>query len=173
MPLRTTCSFAVPALLCAAMCASAQSPVRCTGPGYDDLDFWVGNWTVRWTDSAGKEQHGTNSIRRTLDGCVVLEEFNGAPGSPLKGTSVSVYDARLKVWKQTWVDNNASYLDFVGSRDDDRFVLARNTERDGRPLQQRMVFRDIAADRLVWDWQRSLDGGATWQTTWSLRYARQ
>jgi hypothetical protein len=155
---------------------AAAQPVKCSGAGFDDLDFWVGEWTVRWTAADGREVQGSNRIRRTLDGCAIVEDFDASPGGPLKGMSVSAYDARRKVWKQTWVDNQATYLDFEGGRVDEggaRLILARSTVVNGQPVRQRMVFRDVAADRLVWDWQRSRDDGATWETTWTLRYARR
>lgn len=150
-------------------------PVRCVGPGFDDLDFWLGDWTVSWTATDGRPVQGVNRVRRTLDGCAVVEEFDGSPGGPLKGMSVSAYDPRRKVWKQTWVDNQASYLDFEGGRadhDGQRFILARAATVNGQPVRQRMIFRDVQADRLVWQWQRSRDDGATWDTLWTLRYAR-
>jgi hypothetical protein len=155
---------------------AAAQPVKCSGPGFDDFDFWVGEWTVQWTTPDGRAAQGTNRIRRTLDGCAIVEEFDGQPGSPLKGISVSVYDPRRKLWKQTWVDNHASYLDFEGgpvSEGPARLVLSRSTVIDGKPLRQRMVFRDVTANGLVWDWQRSRDDGATWETSWQLRYVRR
>jgi hypothetical protein len=169
---------ALSALALAGVAASsaAQQPVRCTGPGYDDFDFWVGEWTVQWRTADGRDAHGINRIRRTLDGCVIVEEFDGTPGGPLKGISVSVYDARRKVWKQTWVDNQASYLDFEGGRVEDanqRLVLSRTTVVNDQPIQQRMVFRDVSANALTWDWQRSRDGGARWETQWTIRYSRR
>jgi hypothetical protein len=166
------------AAFAAALCvapAGAQ-PVRCAGPGYDDFDFWVGDWTAHWRAADGRELQGSNRIRRTLDGCVILEEFDGAPGGPLKGMSVSTYDARRKVWRQTWVDNQAGYLDFEGGRVDDRaprLVLSRSAVINGQPVRQRMVFRDIGANTFTWDWQRSRDDGATWESQWTIRYARR
>lgn len=175
VPPRVVGSFAT-LLLAACATAAVAQPVKCSGPGFDDFDFWVGEWTVHWTAPDGRALHGTNRIRRTLDGCAIVEEFDGRPGGPLQGMSVSAYDPRRKVWKQTWVDNQAGYLDFEGGRIDDgaaRLVLARAAVVNGQPVRQRMVFRDVAADRLVWDWQRSRDDGTTWETTWTLRYARR
>ena len=155
----------------------AAAQTKCQGAGYDDFDFWVGEWTVQWTNPDGSAAQGVNRIRRSHAGCVILEEFDGAPGSPLQGMSVSTWDPRKRVWKQTWVDNNGSYLDFEGGVVDGdaptRLVLARRTEVNGQPIRQRMVFRDVAADRLVWDWQRSRDEGVTWETQWTIRYARR
>ena len=56
-----------------------------------------------------------NRITKVLDGCVILEEFTGTAGTRLDGRSFSTYDRATRRWKQTWVDNTASYLDFVGA----------------------------------------------------------
>lgn len=173
---RSPASLLVGLLAASFFHAAAAQPVKCSGPGFDDFDFWVGEWTVHWTMPDGRAAQGTNRIRRTLDGCAIVEEFDGQPGTPLKGISVSVYDPRRKLWKQTWVDNHASYLDFESVRVDDgaaRMALARSTTIDGKPARQRMVFRDVTANGLVWDWQRSRDDGATWETSWQLRYVRR
>ena len=47
-----------------------------------------------------------NRITKVLDGCAILEEFSGAPGSKLDGRSFSQFDTATKQWKQTWVDNS-------------------------------------------------------------------
>ena len=155
--------------------ALAQQPPAappCATPEYSQFDFWVGRWNARWTDAQGKEAEGTNRIEKTLDGCVIVEHFDGAPGSPLKGTSVSTYDRRAQQWKQTWVDNTGAYLDFTGNWQDGRMTLARSAVVQGKPSLQRMVFRDIGAQRFTWDWDVSSDAGATWSTQWRIEYTR-
>jgi hypothetical protein len=162
------------ALLAAAPTAQAQAPTpSCHAPEFAQFDFWLGEWTVRWTDNDGKAQSGTNRIRKTLDGCVILEEFDGRPGTPLVGTSVSTYVPRAGRWKQTWVDNQGGYLDFEGEFRDGRMILSRRAPLAGDGVMQRMVFSDISADALTWEWQGSKDSGATWTTNWRLQYARR
>jgi len=38
---------------------------------------------------------------------------------------------------------------------------------------QRMVFHSLPADALVWDWEGSADGGATWKRLWRIDYKRR
>ena len=38
---------------------------------------------------------------------------------------------------------------------------------------QRMVFHSMSADALVWDWEGSADGGATWKRLWRIDYERR
>jgi len=108
-----------------------------------------------------------------LGGCALLEEFSGAPGTQLDGRSVSTFDRATGKWKQTWVDNTASYLDFTGGLVEGRMVLEREaTLSSGQHFQQRMVYQDIRPDSLRWLWQRSDDGGKTWSTNWEIEYKR-
>jgi len=153
--------------------AQAQPSAPCRAAEFAQFDFWLGDWTVRWTDKDKGEQKGSNRIRKTLDGCVVLEEFDGRPGSPLQGTSISTFVPRAGKWKQTWVDNSGGYLDFEGEFRDGRMILWRRAPLAGEGVQQQMIFSDIRDDSLTWDWQVSRDGGATWQTAWRLLYTRR
>jgi hypothetical protein len=72
------------------------------------------------------------------------------------------------------VDNEGSYLDFVGEFTDGQMTLARQAIRpDGTKIEQRMVFKNITAQEFDWSWERSLDGGKTWQVVWPIHYKRK
>ena len=148
--------------------AQAQPPrPGCDSAESKQFDFWLGDWEASY-----KGGQSRNHITKILDGCVILEEFTGAPGSPLNGHSVSTFDRNAKQWKQTWVDNNASYLDFSGSFADGKMILWREAERQGKKFRQRMVWQDIQAETFKWLWQRSDDEGKTWNTLWEIDYRR-
>jgi hypothetical protein len=133
------------------------------------FDFWIGDWEAAW----GEHERGTNVVRSVLDGAVILENFDGTPGAPLRGMSVSVYNPNLGKWQQTWVDNQASYLDFSGEFKDDRMLLQRTATLDGRVFQQRMVWYNIEPNRFDWNWERSDDDGQTWRVLWQIHYTRR
>ena len=161
------------ALLLASAVAHAQQPPAygCDGPESKQLDFWVGEWEASYAgpnNTAGKSR---NRITKIMDGCVVLEEFAGAPGTKLNGHSVSTFDRATKQWKQTWVDNTASYLDFESAIVDGNFAFVRTVTRNGKASHQRMVWRDVKPDSLTWLWQSSPDGQA-WTTQWEIAYTR-
>ena len=147
----------------------AAPPPPCSSKEVSQFDFWIGEWNLTWADT-GK---GTNTIRRVLDDCVVLENFDSTPVAALKGWSVSTFDVRVGNWKQTWVDNQGGYLDFVGGMEGDRMILSRTAENEGQKIHQRMVWYDIHHDQFDWNWERSTDGGKEWQVLWKIHYVRK
>lgn len=155
-----------PLLLCLALLA----PGAVAAGSPSDFDFWLGTWNLTW----GTDGKGTNTVTRELGGKVIQERFDGRPSSPLVGLSVSTYDAKTDQWKQTWVDNSGSYLDFTGGLNPDGSMeLWRGaTDKAGEPILQRMLFYNIRADSLDWNWERSDDGGKTWKTLWKIHYER-
>lgn len=154
--------------------AAQGAPVAkpCATPEARQFDFWLGSWTARFMNN-NQSVTGSNTVSALYDGCVIAEQFDGAPGSPLKGLSHSVYDVYAKRWKQTWVDNSGSYLDFTGGWEGDRMILTREAERNGKRFLQRMVWFDIRADAFNWHWERSDDGGKTWAVNWRIEYQRK
>ena len=146
----------------------------CAEPQQKQFDFWVGEWELTWPDSSpSKIGHGTNSIKRTLDGCVVQESFSGGESMHLRGTSVSVFDTNSGHWKQTWVDNEGGYLDFIGDFKNGHMILQRETIRNGAKILQRMVWKNISSNEIDRSWEASSDGGKTWQVNWPIHYKRK
>ena len=133
------------------------------------FDFWLGEWDLTWGDGG----RGTNVITAVLDQRVIQEQFDGRPATPLQGLSVSTYNMQLGKWQQTWVDNSGSYLDFVGEFAAGKMILSREATLEGQPILQRMVWYNIAEQSLDWNWERSTDGGETWQIMWHIHYQRK
>ena len=123
----------------------------------------------------GANGRGRNVISKILDGKVIQEQFTSLPdddSTPLIGLSLSVFNGQTDQWQQTWVDNQGSYLDFKGGMVGDKMILSRMTVIEGKPVQQRMVWDNIQTDALDWSWERSDDGGQTWNVQWAIQYRR-
>lgn len=101
-----------------------------------------------------------------------MERFRGTGDGALEGMSVSVFSAATGKWHQTWVDNKGGYLDFTGGYADGRMILSRRATIEGKDVLQRMVWFNITPDSFDWNWERSEDQGATWQTLWPIHYQR-
>jgi hypothetical protein len=135
-----------------------------------ELEFWLGNWDARW----GEAGQGTNHLTRILNDKVIREDFSGGgPNGHLVGLSLSVFDAQLRVWHQTWVDDSGGYIELVGEQADGWFSFGRDAPEVGPAARQRMVFRDIQPGSFRWTWELSEDGGATWSIRWDIAYTRQ
>lgn len=145
----------------------------CSTPECRQFDFWLGEWDLTWLDKDGNQQHGSNHITAILDSCVIQEQFDGNPAMTFRGVSLSVYDQKNRLWRQTWVDNNGGYMDFTGGLEKDTMVLSRKTEQNGQEVWQRMRFYEIRREALKWDWEISTDGGETWQLRWRIYYKRK
>jgi hypothetical protein len=52
------------------------------------------------------------------------------------------------------------------------FALESTRLSEAMP-QVRMVYADITPQSLTWRWQRSNDGGATWNDVWVINYTRR
>jgi hypothetical protein len=131
----------------------------------NQFDFWLGEWEATW----GEGEKGTNRVQRILDDKIIQENFNAAE---FRGISVSVYDPERKLWCQTWVDSNGTYLDFTGTFEDAKMILGRDAIVRREKCKQRMVWYNIEADQFDWKWERSDDGGMTWRTLWQIHYLR-
>ena len=159
--------------------AQQAATSSCNRSEQKQFDFWVGDWDLTSPGSkSGEVVHSHNTIKRILDGCIVQENFVGssAPDQApqLLGTSVSVFDIPSGKWKQTWVDNQGSYLDFTGEFKDNQMILWREgTRPDGTKVLQRMVWKNITANEFDWSWERSKDKGQTWEVMWPIHYKRK
>ena len=132
------------------------------------FDFWIGTWELTW----GDDQSGTNHVEAILDGQVIQENFDGQPSIPLKGISLSTYDVVLHKWRQTWVDNEGSYIDLIGEFKDNQMMLSTQRQAGDAMIQFRMIFYNITANEFDWNWER-LNNENMWVSVWQIHYRRK
>ena len=135
-------------------------------PERRQFDFWLGTWDARWQGG-----RGTNTITAELGGTVIMERFDGRPGTPLQGISVSVYDAAESIWRQAWVDSTGGYLDFTGGPIDGGMELRRAGRVDAPPYRMRFV--DIRHDSFTWHWESWNEPESRWEEQWRIDYTRK
>jgi hypothetical protein len=160
--------------------ASPAPPKPCAGPEHRQFDFWVGEWDlkVRARSAPDKDEWGeataTQKIESILGGCSIAEHFAAdGPGVPWAGKSYSSWQPGLKKWRQTWVDDQGSYIALTGGIEDGVMTLyGEPRTRDGKTVLMRMVFLDVKKDSLRWEWQRQADG-KTWQPMMIIEYRRR
>lgn len=137
------------------------------------LDFWIGTWEVSWPEGDGQGS-GINKVEKILDNTTVLESFEVLTGQSkgLKGKSLSAYSAVDNCWKQTWVDNQNTYINFTAEIVDGNPSFGTILSQHGVLVSQRMVFKDITDNSFIWDWESSSDEGMTWTSFWTIDYKR-
>jgi hypothetical protein len=117
--------------------SSRAQPVElkaCSAPAQRQFDFWVGDWDV--FERTG-HRVARARVSLILDGCVLLEEYDGVDGH--RGKSFSLYDSAAKRWRQTWVTNRGEVLDIQGGLDPGGAMALSGFDRDpaGAPRQVR------------------------------------
>jgi hypothetical protein len=162
------------ASLCAASAlaqgASAPPPKPCASAEYRQFDFWLGRWEVFTPD--GKKA-GDNVIEAAHGGCVLIERWQGGGG--FSGISLNSWDARARLWRQHWVDNQGGLLQLVGALDGARMVLAAEGPHPRKPgvvLRQRIAWTPLPDGAVRQHWEQSEDGGASWTTAFDGRYVK-
>jgi hypothetical protein len=178
----TSCAAALPLLIAlttapvgaqAAGEAPATPPAAVRHPCPTDpearrFDFWIGSWDV----TVGGRPAGTNEIELLLEQCLLLESWTDTRGG--RGKSFNFWDRGTRVWRQVWVADNGSVLDYTGAFRDGAMRFEGVTVRpDGQRVLQRLTFFPIAADTVRQLFESSADGGQTWTPGFDGLYVRR
>lgn len=131
------------------------------------FDFWIGDWAV----TQNGQFAGTNNISAILGHCVIFEEWESASGS--KGKSFNYYDPGYDHWRQIWVSDTGSVVEYTGkARDGGIFYTAETVNpADGVVTHHKFEFTQYENGDVRQFWQTSTDGGKTYSTIWDGRYA--
>ena len=108
--------------LCSPVQADKEAPVNpapekavCeTMSGFNDFDFWVGDWDVYSNDEA-RQLQGTNSITKHHKNCLIMENWTNVQGGT--GRSMNYFDPVEDQWRQLWVAGGYS-IDYTGGLDE-------------------------------------------------------
>jgi hypothetical protein len=114
-----------------------------------------------------RDQRRHEGLRRPCD----RRELHGGTAEHAARHEPVVFDSREGCWQQTWVDDSGAYLDFRGGLAGEEMHLSREVIADDGEWLQRMIFRNIEAERFDWLWQRTR-GNSSWETLWEISYER-
>jgi hypothetical protein len=141
------------------------------------FDFWIGDWIVTpFQQPLGPNVQvlGTNSIELQLEQCMIVENWtaNGPGGG--QGKSINFWDTNRNKWRQVWVADGGSSLDYEGEFRDgamrfEGWTLAPN----GTRVLQKLTFFPIHRDTVRQLFETSTDSGKTWQSGFDGRYVRK
>ncbi len=157
-------------LACHAVAQSPPTPPACTAAEHRQFDFWIGRWEVFTPD--GKKA-GDNHIEAIDGGCALIERWRG--NGSFTGTSLNSWDARARLWRQHWIDNQGGLLRLAGELDGASMVLASSGPDPGKPgatRRQRIRWTLLPDGAVRQHWEISTDDGATWATAFDGRYVK-
>ena len=133
------------------------------------FDFWIGEWVV----TQNGQFAGTSSVQPILGHCTIFEQWESANGT--FGKSFNYYDPGHDHWRQIWIGDSGSFIEFTGeARDGGIFFIAETINpADGSVTHHKFEFTVIGEDVVRQYWETSTDDGKTWQSVWDGRYERK
>lgn len=149
-------------------------PSGCDTPESHQWDFWVGKWEVH--PSGADKIIAHSLIEKKYSGCAVRENWMPV-GREISGGggSLSIYDPRLKQWRQTWMDSAGSRVQLDGSFADGVMTITGiwpNFVAPGKDALVRMKYQK-QPDGQVRQWaDSSIDDGKTWKPSFDFLYRR-
>jgi hypothetical protein len=161
-------------LIALAAPAAAQVPAGCDTPESHQFDFWVGKWEVHPNGADKIIAHSL--IEKKYAGCAIRENWMPL-GKELGGGggSLSLYEPRLKQWRQTWVDSSGTRVDLDGGFADGVMSITGNWAGFAGPGKDALVRMNyqLQPDGQVRQWaQSSTDGGKTWTPAFDFLYRK-
>ena len=149
-----------------------------------DFDFQQGRWHVRHRRltarlagcTSWKEFTGTSEQRPLLGGNGNIEDnLLHLPGGTYRAVALRSYDPGSASWAIWWLDGRAPHrldVPVIGAFEDGVGRFHADDVLDGSPVRLRFLWlgTDGAAPR--WEQALSPDGGATWETNWTMDFTR-
>ncbi len=134
---------------------------------YKVLDFWVGSWDVYTQEGT---RAGTNLIEKTLNGCMIVENWSSAYG--MKGKSINYYDPDIGKWRQRWVDDRGNVINYTAEfRDGAMHFTGENFAPDGTRELSRMKLEPLDDGTVHQFIEQSTDDGESWYVWFDAIYS--
>ena len=150
--------------------------------GIRDFDFIIGRWRVRHRQLRERLAScdewiafdGEVTTRKILGGHGNLEEQDvPLPGDPYRAVALRAFDAASGEWSIWWLDGRyprAIDVPVVGRFEDGVGTFYADDTFRGQRVKIRFLWFAGAVPR--WEQAFSGDGGVTWETNWTMEFAR-
>jgi len=150
--------------------------------GRHDFDFLHGRWRV-----------DNRRLRARLAGCnawdhfesrVICEPLLGGIGNlethetdwngGYRGLALRLYDTAARRWAIHWANDRDGVLEpaVYGGFDGDTGLFFGDDMHAGTPVRVRFTWTRIDPDHARWEQAFSADGGANWETNWTMEFER-
>lgn len=149
-----------------------------------DFAFAAGAWRVTH-----------RRLRERLVGCTEWIEFQGEmftqqvlggfgnvednllhlPDGPYRAIALRSYNPKTRQWAIWWLDARAPHqldVPVIGAFQDGVGTFYADDRLNGVPIRVRFHWFTSNADHPRWEQAFSADGGATWETNWTMDFCR-
>lgn len=133
------------------------------------FDFWIGEWTV----TQNGQFAGDSSVQAIMGDCTIFEQWTGSGGS--EGKSFNYYDPGQDHWRQIWISDSGTFIEFTGEARDGGIYFTAETVNptDKSVTNHKFEFTQLDGGIVRQYWETSIDGGTTWTSVWDGRYERK
>jgi len=149
-----------------------------------DFDFIVGHWLVRhrrlnarlcgcteWT-----EFNGTNTTQKILGGFGNVEDnVLSFPDGDVRAAAFRSFDPKTRTWAIWWLDGRAPHnldVPVIGGFSGGEGTFFADDTFEGNPIKVRFIWKVNPGSEPTWEQAFSSDGGATWETNWTMEFKR-
>lgn len=149
---------------------AADAAACASNPEHRALDFWLGAWSI---NVPNESTTATSSVTLELDRCLVVERWNGGDGH--SGENLFGYSADDQSWHGFFADNHGRIHLFLDGKTTPGSAIFTGPSRDadGKTELNRITIRRVSATQVEQVWQKSSDGGKSWNTVFQGEYTRQ
>ena len=138
--------------------------------GFQDFDFWVGEWDVHLANGA---LAGSNIIEAVERGCALTERWTSANGGT--GMSINYFDKARGEWVQVWNAEGGSQIVIRGGMTDDGMAMEGYIHYvgNGTTAPFRALWTPLPDGRVRQYFEQSNDDGDTWVPWFEGFYTRK
>ena len=145
----------------------------------NDFDFLIGDWMVHHRRLAKRLENNTDWIefsgpataRKVLGGLGNFDEIAvNLPDAPYLGATLRLFNPETENWSIHWMDSrHPGTLDppMIGRFENGRGLFFGDDTFNGKPIRVRFLWTPCR-----WEQAFSADGGATWETNWTMDFER-
>ena len=150
-----------------------------------DFDFVIGCWNVAHRRlkerlancSEWVEFSGTSETRRVLGGSGNIEDnVLELPEGTYRAVALRSFNPAEGAWAIWWLDGRDPWsidVPVVGKFSEGVGLFYADNVFDGQPIRTRFTWTQVTSDALRWEQAFSADAGLTWETNWTMNFARR
>jgi hypothetical protein len=145
------------------------------------FDFLVGRWDVanrrlrqRFAGCTDWDEFpGSSTCQRLLGGVANMDEIV-MPTRGFSGLTLRLYDVERRQWSLYWANSREGRLfpPVIGQFEGGQGEFYGDDIDEGRLVRVRYIWSGITATSARWEQAFSINGGASWETNWTMQFTR-